>query len=69
MGAADNANAFTRVNGMRAAGIANLSDPALSLFHVCGSAKARLPFAIQQYRYKPAHSDRVWPVRYNRPIY
>ena len=31
------ANTFTRVNGMRTAGVARLSDPALSLFHVCGS--------------------------------
>jgi prepilin-type N-terminal cleavage/methylation domain-containing protein len=31
------ANAFTRVNGMRSAGIARLSDPALSLFHICDS--------------------------------
>lgn len=30
-------NPFTRVNGMRSAGIARLSDPALSLFHVCNS--------------------------------
>ena len=34
-----NTNAFTRVNGMRAAGIAALGDPALSLFHVCASGK------------------------------
>lgn len=39
VGPASNANAFTRVNGMRAAGISSLSDAALSLFHVCGSAK------------------------------
>jgi hypothetical protein len=32
-----NTNAFTRTNGMRTAGISNLSDTALSLFHVCGS--------------------------------
>jgi hypothetical protein len=31
------ANALTRVNGMRTAGIARLSDSALSLFHVCDS--------------------------------
>jgi prepilin-type N-terminal cleavage/methylation domain-containing protein len=31
-------NPFTRANGMRSAGIASLADPALSLFHVCGSA-------------------------------
>jgi hypothetical protein len=30
-------NAFTRVNGIRSAGIARLSDPSLSLFHVCDS--------------------------------
>jgi prepilin-type N-terminal cleavage/methylation domain-containing protein len=30
-------NALTRVNGMRAAGIAALGDSALSLFHVCSS--------------------------------
>jgi type II secretory pathway pseudopilin PulG len=30
-------NALTRVNGMRSAGFAHLSDPALSLFHVCDS--------------------------------
>ena len=32
------ANPFTRANGMRALGIASLGDPAVSLFHVCGSA-------------------------------
>lgn len=32
------ANPFTRANGMRGVGIATLADPALSLFHVCGSA-------------------------------
>lgn len=31
------ANALTRVNGMRTAGVARASDPALSLFHVCDS--------------------------------
>jgi prepilin-type N-terminal cleavage/methylation domain-containing protein len=31
-------NAFTRVNGIRSAGIVRLSDPSLSLFHVCDSA-------------------------------
>src|SRR5688572_26149089 len=36
-GPADNARAFARVNGMRAAGIAALGDPALSLFHVCAA--------------------------------
>ncbi len=29
---------FTRTNGLRAAGIANLGDPAASFFHVCSSA-------------------------------
>ena len=32
------ANPFTRVNGMRAATIASLGDPALSLFHVCSTS-------------------------------
>ncbi len=32
-------NTFTRANGMRAAGISSLTDAALSLLHVCGSAK------------------------------
>ncbi len=36
-GSAENVNAFTRVNGMRTAGISALGDAALSLFHVCGS--------------------------------
>jgi prepilin-type N-terminal cleavage/methylation domain-containing protein len=31
------ANPFTRVNGLRAATIASLGDPALSLFHVCST--------------------------------
>jgi prepilin-type N-terminal cleavage/methylation domain-containing protein len=31
------ANAITRTNGMRTAGVAPLSDPSLSLFHVCES--------------------------------
>ena len=39
VGSSDNARAFTRANGMRAAGIASLSDPALSLLHVCSSAQ------------------------------
>lgn len=39
VGPSGNAHAFTRVNGMRAAGIASMSDPALSLFHVCASGK------------------------------
>jgi type II secretory pathway pseudopilin PulG len=43
IGAAANTNALTRAYGMRAAGIANLSDPALSLFHVCDSAKSVSP--------------------------
>lgn len=37
VGASTNTNPFTRTNGMRTAGIARLADPALSLFHVCGS--------------------------------
>jgi prepilin-type N-terminal cleavage/methylation domain-containing protein len=37
------ANAVTRVNGMRTAGIARLSDPALSLFHVCDSGSGVSP--------------------------
>jgi hypothetical protein len=37
IGSAVNTNAFTRSNGMRAAGIPVLSDTGLSLFHVCGS--------------------------------
>lgn len=37
VGSAENANAFTRVNGMRTAGISALGDAALSLFHVCES--------------------------------
>jgi hypothetical protein len=36
-------NAVTRVNGMRNAGIARLSDPALSLFHVCDSGSGVSP--------------------------
>ena len=36
---ADNAHAFTRVNGMRNAGIAALADTSLALFHVCASGK------------------------------
>jgi type II secretory pathway pseudopilin PulG len=38
VGSPTNSNAFTRANGMRTATIAALSDPALSLFHVCGTA-------------------------------
>jgi prepilin-type N-terminal cleavage/methylation domain-containing protein len=37
------ANAMTRVNGMRSAGVARLSDPALSLFHVCDSGSGVSP--------------------------
>jgi hypothetical protein len=37
LASANNSNALTRSNGMRTAGIAYLSDPALSLFHVCAS--------------------------------
>ena len=43
VGFAENTNAFTRVNGMRAAGIAALGDSALSLFHVCASGKGVAP--------------------------
>jgi hypothetical protein len=43
IGAAVNTNALTRVQGMRSAGIANLSDPALSLFHVCDKGKGISP--------------------------
>jgi type II secretory pathway pseudopilin PulG len=32
-------NMFTRVNGMRGAGISSMTDSALSLLHVCGRAK------------------------------
>lgn len=43
VGPAANTHTFTRVNGMRAAGIAALGDPALSLFHVCASARGVKP--------------------------
>lgn len=43
IGPTGNTNALTRVNGMRTAGIASLSDPALSLFHVCESARGVSP--------------------------
>lgn len=36
---AGNSNTFTRVNGMRAAGIAALGASSLSLFHVCASGR------------------------------
>jgi type II secretory pathway pseudopilin PulG len=39
IGPATNTNTLTRAQGMRAAGIPSLSDPALSLLHVCDSAK------------------------------
>lgn len=39
VGVAGNTNTFTRVNGMRAAGIAALGDSSLSLFHVCSSGR------------------------------
>lgn len=39
IGAAANSAALTRMTGMRAAGIAALSDPALSLLHVCSSGR------------------------------
>jgi hypothetical protein len=38
VGSSTNTSAFTRTNGMRSAGIANLSASTLSLFHVCDSA-------------------------------
>jgi type II secretory pathway pseudopilin PulG len=43
VGAGGNTNTFTRVNGMRTAGIAALGDPALSLFHVCAAAAGVSP--------------------------
>ncbi|HYC44777.1 MAG TPA: type II secretion system protein [Burkholderiales bacterium] len=43
VGAAANAHAFTRANGMRSAGIARLSDPALSLLHVCARGRGVSP--------------------------
>ena len=43
MGPAGNSAALTRVNGLRAAGIASLSDPALSLMHVCASGRGVSP--------------------------
>jgi type II secretory pathway pseudopilin PulG len=43
IGAPANTNALTRAYGMRGAGIASLSDPALSLFHVCDSARGVSP--------------------------
>ena len=45
VGTAANTNAFTRVNGMRTAGIAALGNPALSLFHVCDSGVGVSPGA------------------------
>ena len=36
-------NPFTRVNGMRTAGVSSLADPALSLFHVCASGSGVNP--------------------------
>lgn len=38
-------NTFTRVNGMRSATLARLSDPALSLFYVCDSGSGVSPGA------------------------
>ena len=38
VGPAANTRTFTRVNGLRSAGIAALGDPGLSLFYVCASA-------------------------------
>ena len=45
VGPAANTHAFTRVNGMRAAGIGNMSDPALSLLQVCASGRGVSPGA------------------------
>lgn len=42
VGPSGNSSAFTRRDGMRAAGIASLSDAALSLLHVCASGKGVL---------------------------
>ena len=39
IGPGGNTSALTRAYGMRTAGLANLADPALSLFHVCDGAK------------------------------
>lgn len=39
VGPVTNTNPFTRANGMRTAGIANLADTALSLFRVCDSGR------------------------------
>ena len=39
IGSPGNTSPFTRAYGMRTAGIANLADPALALFHVCDGAK------------------------------
>jgi type II secretory pathway pseudopilin PulG len=43
IGPAGHTNTVTRANGMRTAGIPNLSNPALSLFHVCGAAQGISP--------------------------
>jgi type II secretory pathway pseudopilin PulG len=45
IGPAGNTNALTRTGGMRTAAIANLSDSALSLFHVCDRAYGVSPGA------------------------
>lgn len=45
VGVSGNSAAFTRRDGMRAAGIARLSDPALSLLHVCASGRGVSPGA------------------------
>ena len=42
VGPGANTRAFTRANGMRTAGIAALGNPALSLMHVCASAKGNV---------------------------
>lgn len=39
VGPPTNTRAFTRMNGMRTAGIASLADSALSLFHICDSGR------------------------------
>ena len=45
LGPSRNGAAFTRSGGMRAAGIATLSDPGLSLLHVCASGRGVSPGA------------------------
>jgi hypothetical protein len=43
VGPATNTSTFTRTNGMRTGRISTLSDPALSLFHVCASSVGVVP--------------------------